>query len=343
MDELYFLCEVRSEVQPVTVKERRKEVGASKEWHWFEVAVVGNSGRDCVGTGQLPGRRGQEPNLRSKAIFRRNDPMLLYHFSGCHSTVWVERRRTWIGLAGGLGCCWTTAEGEQGSKEVDSTSKQISKGMSPGSSQNGENCEVMRGWCLGLLKPENMCGRTRKWALWKLWCSCLGRVFQSWWETLPAIPGAAFPPGLCQTLGVLPPSVKVCGDSSRHWSLVYIGYRSIIHGPAFIVRDSAVSTPSLRYGILGETGCTGSNLKPPSLPQYVAINFINFLPGSKAQIPAILGTHKPLPCPSPIMSPGSSFYSGEIFLLKPYPFRGLRPYRIRVTKPATHCTEARTK
>lgn len=33
MDELYFLCEVRSEVQPVTVKERRKEVGASEEWH----------------------------------------------------------------------------------------------------------------------------------------------------------------------------------------------------------------------------------------------------------------------------------------------------------------------
>lgn len=31
-----------------------------------------------------------------------------------------------------LGFCWATAEGEQGSKKVDSTSKQVSDGMNLG-------------------------------------------------------------------------------------------------------------------------------------------------------------------------------------------------------------------
>lgn len=40
-----------------------------------------------------------------------------------------------------LGNC-RRGTGQQG---IDNTSKQISKGMSPGSSQNRENCEVMSG------------------------------------------------------------------------------------------------------------------------------------------------------------------------------------------------------
>lgn len=44
-----------------------------------------------------------------------------------------------------LGFWWATAEGEEGRKEVDSTSKPVSEGMNLGSGQDRENCEVMRG------------------------------------------------------------------------------------------------------------------------------------------------------------------------------------------------------
>lgn len=40
--------------------------------------------------------------------------------------------------------CWATAEDEQGSKDVESASKKVSRVVHPGSSQNRENCKVMR-------------------------------------------------------------------------------------------------------------------------------------------------------------------------------------------------------
>lgn len=153
--------------------------------------------------------------------------------------------------------------------------------------------------------------------------------------------------GCVKLQGYFTPTSEVSGDSSGPWLLVYICYSSIIQGPAFIVHHSAA--PMLVPGteLTDETGSPGSTLKPPRYGMWPvtsgSCHTCRVLPGSKVKRHSIFGTHRPLPCPDPIMLPGSSFYSGGIFLLKTYSLSWSKPYRIKAWKPATYHTEARTQ
>lgn len=219
--------------------------------------------------------------------------------------------------------------------------------MNPEPSEVGK-AEVMRSWSLGVLKTEEHVGRDKEMS----YLEEQMLVFRAWifLKLVRDFPCHSW----CFLSSRIVPSSKgisqqcwSSGDSSGHWSFVYISRSSTIHGPAFRVHPSAAPAPGSGAGLLGETGRPRSKLEPPRCSAW-PMNF-QALPSSwsfaREQSPDVLypGTHKPLARPSLVMSPGSSFYLGGIFLLKPYFLSEHRLYRIKARKPVTYHTEARTK
>lgn len=139
------------------------------------------------------------------------------------------------------------------------------------------------------------------------------------------------------------PRSKVSRDPSGPQLLVPISYSSVIQGAAFTVHHLAAPmlVPSAHSQGRPAAPDLNSSLHSAGSGQCLQ-GLVVFIELCQEQSLSILGTHRPLPCPDPIMVLESSFHSGEIFLLKPYSLSWPKPCRIKARKPATYHTKART-